>query len=258
MRADGGQLNLAFAFEGRGRKRGMQQNVGDQVQARGEIAAQDLGIDAEAVVAPVAIETAAYGLDFLRDLLRGTLRCAFEQQVAGELGQAAFFRRLRQHATLEDGAHFDERQAMVFLEEQAQAVGQLKLLNRVIARGFAGADGLGRGAGGQQGVEGAIFRSKIFARDPLEVGECDPLDGGEVAFGEVEVVGRQPASAQVLRLALHGLARREDGGDELLHGFPELGGGDRAVLHSFDLGQHRLPRRRKLVGIHYRAQAKQA
>src|SRR5260370_15828252 len=49
LRADAGQLDLAFAFQSRGRKGWVQENVGQQVQTDGEIAAQNLGGDAEAV-----------------------------------------------------------------------------------------------------------------------------------------------------------------------------------------------------------------
>ena len=93
--ADGGQLDLAFALERRGGEGGVQQHVGQQVQPGLEIAAQDFGVDAEAVVAAVAVDAAADGLDFAGDLFGGAARGAFEQQLAGQLGDAVVVRRSR-------------------------------------------------------------------------------------------------------------------------------------------------------------------
>ena len=137
LRADAGQLDLALALQRRGGEGRVQQHVGQQVQARGEIAAQDFGVDAEAVVAAVAVNAAADGLDFPGDVLGGTPRGALEQQLAGQLGDAVVVRGFGQHAALEDGAEFDERQAVVLLHQQAQAVGELELLHRMVARGLA-------------------------------------------------------------------------------------------------------------------------
>ena len=74
LRADAGQLNLALTFQRRGREGRVEQHVGQQVQSRGEIAAQDFGIHAEAVVPAIAVDAAADGLDFLGNVLRGTPR----------------------------------------------------------------------------------------------------------------------------------------------------------------------------------------
>ena len=217
LRADAGQLDLALALQCRGGEGRMQQNVGHQVQSRGEISAKDLGVDAEAVVAAVAVNAATDGLDFPGDLLGGTPRRAFQQHLAGELGDAVVGQGLGEHPALEHRAELDERQPVVLFHQQAQAVGERELLHRLVPRGFVRGDRLGCRARGQQRVKGAVLRREILAGDALEVGGRDAFDGRQVALGEIQVVGRQPASAQVLRLALHGLARGEGGGDELLH-----------------------------------------
>src|SRR6266704_33278 len=86
LRADTGQLDLAFAFQSGGRKGWVQENVRQQVQPDGEIAAQNLVVDAEAVVSAVAVNAATDRLNFFGNVLGGALAGAFEQQLAGELG----------------------------------------------------------------------------------------------------------------------------------------------------------------------------
>ena len=66
------------------------------------------------------------------DLLGGARRGAFEQHLAPSAEVMPLLLAVfRQHAALENGAKFDERQAMVFLHQQAQAVGQFEFLDRV-------------------------------------------------------------------------------------------------------------------------------
>ena len=129
-------------------------------------------------------------------------------------------------AALKDGADFDEGQAVIFLDEEAQAVGKDDFLNGLVGNGGDGAGGFGRGAGGEEGVEGAAGWSQVLAGDALDCGGSDALDGGKVAFGEIEVVGGEPVAAQVLRLALHGFADGEGAGDELFDDFGQFGGGN--------------------------------
>ncbi len=69
LRADAGQLHLALALQRRGGEGRVQEHVGQQVQARGEIRAEDFGVDAEAVVAAVAVDAAADGLDLAGNVL---------------------------------------------------------------------------------------------------------------------------------------------------------------------------------------------
>ena len=64
-------------------------------------------------------------------------RGAFEQHLGEQLGDAVVLRGFGEHAALEHGAKFDERQAMVFLHQQAQAVGQFKFLDRLVALRFS-------------------------------------------------------------------------------------------------------------------------
>ena len=91
--------------------------------------AEDFGVHAEAVVAAIAVDAAADGLDLAGDVLGGTPRGALEQHLAGQLGEAVVVGRFGQHAAFEHGAEFDEGQSVVFFDQQAQAVGQLELLH---------------------------------------------------------------------------------------------------------------------------------
>ena len=58
--------------------------------------------------------------------------------------------------------------------------------------GFAGDGCFGRGAFGQQGVKRAVFRREIFAGDALQIGGRDAFHGGEIAFGKIQIIGREP------------------------------------------------------------------
>ena len=147
---------------------------------------------------------------------------------------------------------------MVLLHQQAEAVGQLELLHRVVAGSFGGEHRLGCGAGGQEREERAVLWREVFRGDALEIGGGDTFDGGEVALGEVQVIGRKPTATEILRLALHGLARGERGGDELLYGFAQLVRRNRGRLHLLDFLQHGVARGEELVRVHHRAQAEQA
>ena len=93
-----------------------------------------------------------------------------------------------QHAALECRAKFHKRQAMIFLHQEAQAVGQFKFLDRRINVGFNGRGNFRRRAVRQQGVERAVFHREIFAGHTLYLDRRDALDGGKVAFGKGEVV----------------------------------------------------------------------
>ena len=89
------------------------------------------------------------------DLFGGPAGGALEQHFGHQLGQAVVFQRLGQHAALEDGADFHEGQAVIFLDQEAQAVGQNDFLDGILGNGGGRRGGFGRGAGGQEGVEGA-------------------------------------------------------------------------------------------------------
>ena len=110
-----------------------------------------------------------------------------------QLGDAVVGGGLGQHTALEGGAEFNERQAMIFLHEQAQAVGQFEFLNRAVGVRFAGDGGFGRGAFGEQGVERAIFGREILARDALDIGGRDAFYGGEITLGKSEIIRGEPA-----------------------------------------------------------------
>jgi hypothetical protein len=75
-----------------------------------------------------------------------------------------------QHAALEHGAKFHERQAVVLLHQQAQAVGQFKFPDRLVAVRFnRAALAFGALPFGQQRVQRAVFRREIFAGDALDI-----------------------------------------------------------------------------------------
>ena len=211
-----GNLHLAFAVQFVGGKRRVQQDIGEQIQPGREIAAQHLRVHAKAVVAAVAVNAAADGFNLRGDLFRAARRRALEQRLGEQLRDAVVRGRFRQHAALERRAKFHERQPVILLHQQAQAVRQFKLLDRLVAVRFNRRGNLRRRAVRQQRVERAVFRREIFAGDALDVVRRHALDGGKVALREREIVRREPASAEIVRLAFHRLARGQRGGGELL------------------------------------------
>src|SRR5439155_18958947 len=91
-------------------------------------------IDAKAVISAVTVEAAANGFDFLGDLLGIAGARALKQHFACQLGQAAVRGSLGEDASLKDGAKLDERQPMVFFDQQTESITELKLLNRALVR----------------------------------------------------------------------------------------------------------------------------
>ena len=126
LRVNVRNLHLALAFERVGGEHRVQQHVGQQIETGGKIAAQGFQVDAETVVAAVAVNAAADGFDFRGDVPGAAVRGALEQHPAGQLGDAVVLAGFGQHAALEHGAEFDEGQAMVLLHQQAESVGQFK------------------------------------------------------------------------------------------------------------------------------------
>ena len=124
---------------------------------------------------------------------------------------------------MKNGAEFHERQAMVLLDQQFQAIGQFDFLDGMIGVAFQVGPGLWRGALGQQRILRAIFRSQVMAGDALNIGEGHLFDGGQIALRKIQVIGRKPVAAEILGLAFHGLAGRQCGGNELFHGLLQFG-----------------------------------
>ena len=116
-------MHFAFAFECVLGKARIQQDVREQIQADGKIAAQHFGIRAEALVAAVGIDAPADGFDFARDVLGAAAVRAFDERLGHQLSDAVVRGGFGEHAALKRGAKFDEGQAMIFFHEQAQAVG---------------------------------------------------------------------------------------------------------------------------------------
>jgi len=80
--ANAGQLHLALAFQRGGGNDGSTARP-QEAESNVEIAAEDFGIDAEAVVAAVGVDAASDGFDFGGDLLSGAFCGPFEQHLGG-------------------------------------------------------------------------------------------------------------------------------------------------------------------------------
>ncbi len=126
---DRGGLDGLFAFDGVGRERGVEQHVGEDIQAQPQIGLHHFHRYAEAVVPAVAADAAADGLDLLRELRRRPALGALEEHACEQLGQAIVSRVFHEQTAAENGVEVHQRQPRVFAHEQPQAVGQLKLLD---------------------------------------------------------------------------------------------------------------------------------
>ena len=223
LRPDGGELDFALALERIRRERRVPQHIADQTQSGSEVAAQHFGAQPEAVIAAEAVNAAAQGFDNRGDLIGGPLLGSLQQHFRHQLREAVGRGRFREHAALEHGAELDERQAMVLFEEQAQSVRQFKFLDGAIAALNLQRDLFWRGAGREQRIERPVLCREIFSSHALKVAGFDPLHRVQITLGEIEIIGRNPVAAQVLRLALHGFARAQRRRYKLFDGLVEFG-----------------------------------
>ncbi len=230
----------------------------EKAHARVEILAHHLRVDAETVVAPVALHAAAQGLNLGRDFFGGLSRGALKEHLGHEERPAIVLRGFRQHPPLEHSAEFDERQAMVLLDEQAQSIRKIKFLDRVVAEEIGLPGCFGSSSARQQCVEGPVLGRQILAGDALEGRGGGALDGFEVAGGEIQIVGGHPTSAQVLGLALHGFAAGQVGGGKLFDRLGQFSRRGQPALHALHFGQHGLARGVELVRFDDGAHAEQA
>ncbi len=99
-----------------------------------------------------------------------------QQHFGGQLGDAVGRGRFGEDTAFEHRAKFDERQTVIFLDEQPQAVRQFEFPDGIFGRRNRRGDGFRRGARRQQRVERAVFRAEILAGDTLKVGGLHLLD----------------------------------------------------------------------------------
>ena len=90
---DPGELNFLFARDRFLRHHRVEQNIGKQLRAQFEIRLRNIERDAEAIVAGVAANAAADGLDRVGDLLGGPRACAFEKHLRHQARDAICRRR---------------------------------------------------------------------------------------------------------------------------------------------------------------------
>ena len=257
-RTDAGDLDFLFAFQFVRGKNGIQDDVGKQVEAGRKIFAQHFGVDAETIIAAVTVNVAADRFNLGGDFFCAARLGALDEQLGEQHGRAVVHYVFGQRAAFKHGAKFHERQAVVGFHQQRQAIRQNDFLDGVDGVLLDVRLGFGRGAFGQQRVKRAVFRREIMARDALNIRERDVFDGGEIAFGEIQVIRGEPVAAEILRLTFHRLARRQRGGNELLDGLLQFVGGDRKHFYFFDLRENGFVRCFELVAVHHGADAEQS
>ena len=118
LRANAGQLHFALPAQGIGRKGGIQNYIGQQLDAQGRILAHYLSRDTKGIIAAIGIDAATHIFDLFSNLLACALGRAFDQQLGHQLRDAAIIHFLGQHPALKHTAQLHKRQAMIFLEQQ--------------------------------------------------------------------------------------------------------------------------------------------
>ena len=103
---DAGERQTLGAPKLVGTERRMEDDVGEEIEARVEILAQELGGDRREIGAGIGAELATEELDLARQLLRAPTRRALIEQVGGELGDAFLARldRRRRRPAAGDGS----------------------------------------------------------------------------------------------------------------------------------------------------------
>ena len=105
-----------------------------------QIGLGDLERNVEAVIARIAPDAAADGLDRVGNLLGGAGFGALHQHLGHQAGQAARRPRLGEQTAAENSDHRDKRQPRIFAHQQTQAIREFELLDL--------ADGTGGRLGG--------------------------------------------------------------------------------------------------------------
>ena len=111
---------------------------------------------------------------------------------------------------------------------------------------------------GHQRIQGAISRLQVRIDNTLYVIWLNSFHALEITIREIEVIHRDPAITQILRLPFHGLASTQRAGDELLHHFIQLHRSHRLVRQFIQFLQQCGTGRVKFIGIHHGAHAKQS
>ena len=126
---DPGELNFLFARDRFLRHRRVEQDIGEQLRAQFQIGLSDIERDAETVVAGVAADAAADGLDRVGDLFGGARLRAFQEHLRHQARDAVCLRRLGQKSAAKNRRHRDQRQPRIFPNEKAQSIRELDLLD---------------------------------------------------------------------------------------------------------------------------------
>jgi len=258
LRPNGRQLSLALPLEGLGGKGRIAQDISDQVQGDVKVGAQDFRVKTKTVVAGVGFDAASCRLNCAGDFLRRPARGPFDQHLGHQLSNAIPGGVLAQDAAAAYGAELHEGKPVILFDQEAQPVGQLKLVNGVLRERFDVRSALWRPSFRHQRVKRFAVGRQIMTSDALQIGGRDTLNGSEVAIRESQVVGCQPVGAEILGLALHRFADGQRAGDKLFHCLLQLTGFDGSRLHSFHLGEEGRGGGIKICGVQRGADAQES
>ncbi len=101
-----------------------------------QIRLRDMQRNAETVVARFTANEATHRFDFIRDLFRCAIFCAFQQRLRHQTRDPVGLRSLRKQSAAENCHHRDERQTRIFAHQNPQSILELELLNFCRGRRF--------------------------------------------------------------------------------------------------------------------------
>lgn len=195
--ADGSELMFFDKRESVFWKGRVEDQIREEVDGGGFIAAHDFGAEDTAMGVGGALQAATEVFEFGLDLSGGAVGGAFEEELAGGEGDASVGVGFGEDTGEELGAEGDEGEAGVGFDEESEAV-------EVVALGAGGgaaaeADlgafgGLGFGFGAD-GDDADVFGGEVVAGDFADTTEGEVAHGLQVTRGEVEGAGDEPGVA---------------------------------------------------------------
>ena len=128
---------MPFALESLRWKSRLQDHIGHQVQSGVEVVAHHFGINSKAVVAAIAFDAPAEGLDFRCNLFGSAGRGALQKHLGHQQSTAIILQALCQHAPFKHSPKFYKRQPVIFFDQQAQPICEIKFLDRFVREQFS-------------------------------------------------------------------------------------------------------------------------
>ena len=257
---EGQQDFAASLFDLIGRENGLEQGVEKKFQSRRRPAGQKRAAQAQAVAAREPVEAAGQRFNGLGQCQAREALAAAGQQPGDEVVHPGVALGFKQHAAQHAGLEGYDRNAVMLLDQQANAVVQLGIRNPAVfgSRNRGGrlrclpslnvrrARQAGLGFGAEQHERQAVGREIALRHAPnVLAGDCGQT--GQIAVFVVRVVKYAQKIAQLASLALDGFPPIGEVAGQIRASPVEFGGRDQLVPAVGNRGQHVLQRRLDFV-----------